>query len=524
MIALAAATVYLFLSTDCPLSNRYTPELKQLEAQYQNKNITFLPVFSDTQLARKLGASVTPQAVVTSPTGAVLYRGNTGQGLTQALEAITTGYPVPNPETRAIGCAITFPTSPKSTAVTWSKQVAPIIFKYCAPCHRPGQSGPFPLLSYQQAAPKAAAITQFTAARTMPPWLPQPGPPHFLNERRLTPSEIETLRQWSEAGAPQGDPKQAPPLPVFHDGWKLGQPDLLSAMPKPFQISPDGPDEYRCFVLPIKNESDRWVRAMEFAPDNRRVLHHALVFADTSGGARRHDYENPGDGYPCFGVPGFLPAASYGGWTPGMQAETYPDGVSFLLPRNADLVLQLHYTKTGKQEQDQSRVALYFADKPPTRRLMDVALVSRNIDIPPGDADYKVSDYFTLPVDVTLIGIIPHAHYIARRMHGVAILPDQSRITLLDIREWDFNWQQQYRYAKPIRLPAGTEVQMEFSFDNSAANPRNPSTPPRRVTWGPSSTDEMAGLHLQVIPDTIEDAKELGQYLWGKIMREFGGR
>jgi hypothetical protein len=206
-----------------------------------------------------------------------------------------------------------------------------------------------------------------------------------------------------------------------------------------------------------------------------------------------------------------------------MTPLPYPEGTAFRLPKGADVVLQLHYHPTGKPEQDQSSVRFYFTDTAPTRRLMDVALGSRRIDIPAGEARYVVRDHFTLPVAVELTGVIPHAHYICRRMQGWAILPGGRRITLITIRDWDFNWQQHYRYKKPLVLPAETRLEMEFVYDNSAANPRNPNSPPQRVQWGPGSTDEMAGLHFQVIPVRSEDVRELGQALWGKIMRELGG-
>jgi hypothetical protein len=277
-------------------------------------------------------------------------------------------------------------------------------------------------------------------------------------------------------------------------------------------------------VIPAAAGETRWVRAIDFVPWNRLALHHALVFADTSGAARKRASADPsGTSYPCFGIPGFLPAASYGGWSPGMSAQPYPDGVAFRLPRGADVVLQIHYQPTGKPEQDRSSVRFYFAATPPTRRLMDVALGSREIDIPAGDARYRVTDGFTLPVEVSLTGVIPHAHYLCREMRGWAVLPGGRKLDLITIPDWDFNWQFQYRYAEPIRLPAGTRLEMEFVYDNSAANPRNPSSPPRRVAWGPNSTDEMAGLHFQVIPGNDDDARELGQWLWGKIMRELGG-
>ena len=193
------------------------------------------------------------------------------------------------------------------------------------------------------------------------------------------------------------------------------------------------------------------------------------------------------------------------------------------LYETSNLVLQVHYHPTGKPETDRTRVALYFTDEMPKRHLRDVGLTSNRIEIPPGQRDYKVSDHFILPVDVDVFGIIPHAHYICREMLGYAVLPDGKRRTLIHIPDWNFNWQEQYRYPVPIRLPGGTRIEMEFTYDNSDANPRNPNHPPQRVTYGAASTDEMAGLHLQAAPVRESDLEELDQSLWGKMMRALGG-
>jgi hypothetical protein len=198
-----------------------------------------------------------------------------------------------------------------------------------------------------------------------------------------------------------------------------------------------------------------------------------------------------------------------------------PAGTATTVYPDADLVVQIHFHPTGKPERVQAEVGLYFTAQTPVRHLLDIALVSRRIDIPAGATDYKVSDYFELPVDVEALGIIPHAHYICKDMKGWAILPDGRKQWLIWIRDWDFNWHEQYHYASPVKLPAGTLLEMEFTYDNSAANPRNPNHPPRRVEWGPESTDEMAGLHVQVIPRN-EDLEELGLALRGKMVRMLG--
>jgi hypothetical protein len=295
-------------------------------------------------------------------------------------------------------------------------------------------------------------------------------------------------------------------------------------MPEPFAVSAAGPDLYQCFVIPVALARDQYVRALEFRPGNPKLVHHALFFTDLSGGARERDAADPGSGYRCFGVPGFFPSSALGGWSPGSGPMEMPAQTATPFRKGADLVLQIHFHPTGKAELEQSSLALYFSEKPPQRGVADVALSSRNIDIPAGEHAYTVRDHFTLPIDVEAVGIIPHAHYICKEMKGWAVLPDGSKKPLLWIKDWDFNWQEQYRYDPPLVLPEGTRLEMQFTYDNSDQNFRNPNHPPKRVLWGADSTDEMAGLHLQAIPVRMGEMPTLGQALWGKIMREVGGK
>ena len=405
-----------------------------------------------------------------------------------------------------------------AAAPTFSHDVAPLLYARCVSCHREGGVAPFPLVTYAAAAKRAGLIATVTAKRYMPPWLPSE--PRFQHETRLSAAQIATLAAWAAAGAPEGNPRETPPPPEFRDGWPLGTPDLEAVMPAGFDIPADGPDLYRCFVIPAPSPADHWVRAIDVRPGNARVVHHVIVFQDTTRSARKRD---TGAGYSCFGTPGFLPARGLGGWTPGALPFQMPDDIPSLFHGGSDLVLQIHYHPTGKPETDRTRLALYFAAHPPARRLMDLPLGSNRIDIPPGAAAFRVADHFTIPVDVDAIGIIPHAHYVCKIMYAYAVLPDGTRRTLLRIPDWNFNWQRQYRYAAPIRLPAGSRVEMEFTYDNSAANPRNPNHPPARIVWGPATTDEMAGLHVEVVPVRAADEDELSQALWGKMMRSLGG-
>ncbi len=538
--------VFFFLSSECPISNSYMAEMARLFSDYSPRGVAFFaaypaaghkhpfPALIDPwhSLAAQTGATVTPEAAVVVE-GKTLYHGRIDdryidfgksrkvprrQDLRIALDEVLAGKPVSQPATKALGCAILKLRTPvRNAAVTFTEHIAPILYKNCAACHRPGEAAPFPLLRYEDAAKRAPQLADVTARRIMPPWRPEPGYGHFENERSLSKAEIAAIAKWAGDGAPEGDPSRLAQPPTFPGGWRLGTPDLAVEMKVPFAVPADGPDHYMCFVIPLPIERDRWVKAVEFRPGNRRVVHHALMFTDSSAATRGRD------SYPCFGAPGFLPGGGLGGWTPGAEPIRMPDQTGVVLRKGANLVLQIHFHPTGKPEEERASVGFHFADRAPEKRLADIPLGSRSIDIPPGERAYKVRDAFTLPVDVDAIGIVPHAHYLCREMKGIAVLPDGRKQWLLWIRDWNFNQQEQYRYAKPVRLPEGTRVEMEFSYDNSDGNPNNPNHPPRRVGWGPDSGDEMAGLHVQVIPVRAADMSELSAALWGKFMRTVGG-
>ena len=398
-------------------------------------------------------------------------------------------------------------------AVTFGSDVAPILYKRCVGCHRDGEVAPFPLVTYEDAAKRAPLIARVSASRLMPPWKPVPGFGDFEGARALTSAEIETLRRWADSGAPRGG--TPPPVPAAVNAG-IATPDLVARMPAPFIVPADGPDIYRCFVIPLGLDAAKYVDAIEFRPGNPRVVHHALFFVDRTRMAREKDYS-------CFGAPGFLPVGGLGGWSPGSPPIRMPDGAAAVLSKGSQLVIQLHFHPTGKPEIVQSEIAFSFTTEAPRRRLMDIPLGSQLIDIPAGEKAYKVRDHFTVPVDVDAIGIIPHAHYICKEMKGFAKLPDGPTRWLISIRDWDFNWQEHYKYRRPVHLPAGTRIEMEFTYDNSAANPRNPNQPPQRVRYGSGSSDEMAGLHVQVFASRESDVDELAQGLWGKMMRSVGG-
>jgi hypothetical protein len=388
-----------------------------------------------------------------------------------------------------LACAMSFGAAP-----TFNKDIAPILNENCATCHRPGQVAPFSLLSYQDAAKRAKLIASVTASRYMPPWKAEPGP-HFLNERRLTDEQITLIRDWADQGAAEGDASDKRPPPSFSDGWEAGEPDKVFTMPSKFEIPADGPDQFRCFVIPMNLDRDVFVKSFEFRPGNRRVVHHAVLFMDTNGISRK--LAGDSGSYSCFAGPGFVPLGILGGWAPGSSPEVQREGVSIPVRKGTALVLQLHYHPDGKPETDQSSMGLTFGG-PPKTGLGLVWVNSRGINIAPGDGHYVVKTGVTLPQDVEVLGLTPHAHYLCKDMKVDAVLPDGTVEPLIRIKDWDFNWQGQYRYAEPVKLPKGTRVELEYTYDNSSNNLRNPANPPVPVRFGEQTTDEMALVFLAV--------------------------
>lgn len=395
--------------------------------------------------------------------------------------------------------------------LTFNKDVAPIIYKNCVGCHRPGEVAPFSLLSYGDVKKRAKQIKNVTSDRVMPPWQAEAGHGEFLDERRLTEVEISKIRMWVEQGAVEGEAKDLPPAPKFTDGWQLGEPDLVLKMSEAYDVPAEGRDVYRCFVIPVNIPEDKFVKAVEYRPGNRRVVHHAIFYLDGSGKGRELDAQQEGPGYTHFGGPGFPPSGGLGGWAPGVRPRPLPDGVARLLRKGSDLIVQTHFHPSGKPEKEQSTIGIYFSKEPPKKLLLPVTLGTHLIDIPAGEKNYRIHDEFTTPVPLQVVGIVPHAHLLGKEMKATAVPPDGTKKPLLWIKSWDFNWQEQYRYAKPFTLPANTKIEMDFSYDNSADNPNNPSSPPRRVRFGEGTTDEMAFLWLQTIPEKLSDLPKLGR-------------
>lgn len=429
---------------------------------------------------------------------------------------------------------------------TYHKDVAPILQKKCQDCHRPGQVAPFALLTYEQAKKRASDIDQVTSEKRMPPWPASTdfgGP--FRDARVLEDGELGVVRDWVAAGCPEGDPKDAPAPRTFTSDWPLGPPDLILTMPQPYELAASGNDEFRVFILKTDLKEDRWIKAVDFKPGNRRVVHHVLSAVDSSRSARVLDEKDPRPGYSSVGgfgdgvrIEGFLPI-----WTPGAHPRLAPEGAGYLLPAGADVLMQMHYHPSGKAETDATQVGLYFSRTPLKREIRTgfvfpeitpakmITIVAKSkaaqalgkrlsldetlesvLILPPGDANHAVKGTTKsgmgqpMERDILVTSVMPHMHWLGKDFTFTAVLPDEkrTRVPLIKIDHWNFNWQGTYAFVEPVRLPAGTYFEVDAHFDNSASNLANPSHPPRWVHWGEQTTDEMC---IGIFEFVVDDAR-----------------
>ncbi|VTS05069.1 alkyl hydroperoxide reductase [Tuwongella immobilis] len=547
--------IFVFLSTECPIANAMLPTLNALHNQWNaSKRVECFGVLADRGVTRqkavqhfaeyatdfpilfdasdllrqRLQPTHVPQAVVVNADGAIVYSGAIDNAweslgrrrvkaektyLADAVTATLAGRAVAVPKTEPVGCLIERePLGIATGEVTYTRDIAPILAARCINCHRDGQAAPFPLTSYEHAAKRASQIVRVTRDRLMPPWIPASGHERFVGERWLSDAELALFQRWAESGRARGDVAELAPLPKFAEGWLLGKPDLIVRMPKPFTVPADGPDLLQNFVIPIDIPGDRMVAAIEFHPGNKRVAHHAVLFLDESGQARKLDAATPEPGYANFGGPGFLPSGALGGWSVGNTPRALPNGMGRYLKKGSDLVVQMHYHPTGKVETDQSEVGIFFVKESVADLLKQSAklvgsmwVANYEMDIPAGASDYRRSTRYTLPKEVILVGVVPHMHLLGKTMRVTAKLPDGKQRTLIDIRNWNYNWQDEYYFEQPFRLPKGTTIEVDASFDNSAKNPVNPNSPPKRVTWGDGTTDEMLYCFFLMTADRSSD-------------------
>ncbi len=542
------AVVIVFLSFECPVSTSYSQHLAELHRTYGNRGVAFVgvcpnesdpavvakqakeyaipfPVYADPQhvAVRALKAEATPEAFLLDHDFVLRYRGRIDDGyaarlkknrqisrhdLHQALDELLAGKPVTEPATRPIGCPIHIEKQAKADgSVTYYRDVLPILQNNCQGCHRPGAVGPFSLMTYKQAINWASDIKEYAQSRKMPPWKPVDGPA-FHNERRLTSPEIATLATWVDSGTPAGDQQDAPTPKRFAKGWQLGEPDLVLTPCNDFQLGASGRDTLRCYVLPTTFPEDRYVTAVEVKPSNPRVVHHALLFIDPAGQGRRLEQKerdkpkketetDTGPGYEVAMGIGFVPQGGLGGWAPGQVPRYLPADTGYLLPKGSDVILQVHYHRDGRVEKDRTAIGLYFAKKPVRTRYRAALIPGRFLVIPAGNDRFKVTGATpALAHDATLHAVTPHMHMLGREIKATLRPPDGPPRTLVAIKDWDYNWQETYVFKEPIPVKSGTKFAVEATYDNSAKNPNNPNHPPRLVTYGEQTTNEMCYVFL----------------------------
>lgn len=537
------ATVVVFLSFDCPVSNSYVPALNEMAGALAAKDVVIVgfcggdlnqeqvtarckeyalafPVFADKEhrVVEAFQAVVTPEAFLLDNGRTMRYRGRiddaystrlkrnrevSTRDLRAAIDQLLSGQPIQTRATVAVGCPIPRIQAKKAASgpVTFHRDVLPILQNHCQTCHRPGEIGPFSLMSYSQAVNWAADIKQFTSARKMPPWMPTEGGP-FLNERKLREKEIATLAAWVDAGMPEGNVADAPKPRRFVEGWQLGKPDLILGPDSDMVVGASGKDMFRSFVLPTKLKESRYVIGYEVRPGNPRVVHHAVQFLDTRGWAGRLEQRerertkseseiDRGPGYSSRMGPGFLPQGDVGGWAPGITPHFFPPGVAYYLPPNSDVVMQLHYHRTGKVERDRTQVGFYFAKEPVKNVIQPIVIPGYMLGIPAGADNFRVRGSVWIDRDCTIYNVTPHMHLIGKKIKITMTPPGGPATILVGIDQWDFNWQEIYFFKQPIAVKAGTKFSVEAIYDNSANNPANPNNPPKIVRIGEETTNEM---------------------------------
>lgn len=426
--------------------------------------------------------------------------------------AIATGVLAGAVLTAASESSAQYAAKPGENVPTFSKDVAPILYQNCATCHRPGEIAPMSLLTYKDARPWAKAIRDEVSDGTMPPWHADPKHGRFANDRSLTSTEKEVLVQWANGGAPEGTPADLPPLPKFTEGWQLGEPDLVLRLPVDYEVPADGFIEYEYFEIPTNFTEDTWLEGLEVRPGDRSVVHHVILFvrppaalrrpaafsfargmqipAGQSGGPREPEGQPTRPrGRSLFPAPQ-RGGAMIGGFAPGSQTLQLAPGSAILLPAGSTLIAQMHYTTSGTPTTDRTSFGLHFAKETPKVEMRMGTLVNGQLHIPAGASDYSIAAEMTATADVTLRQLLPHTHLRGKSWEYTATYPDGRSEVILSVPKYDFNWQTDYVFAEPLKLPKGTKIRAVAHYDNSAANPANPD-PTADVKWGDQTWEEM---------------------------------
>jgi|SRR5882672_3974180 len=492
----AKLLVVAFSGPDCPVSKLYKPRLDRLSKEYSPKGVRFLTVSSDDKgFVALFGPERTTEAFVVDEKAVLRYRGAvddqygigytkeapTANYLVDAIEAVLSGRKPRVSATEAPGCAVE-KVAGKSAAPaasgkpTFHKDVEPILQKRCVECHRPGEVGPFPLLKYDKAKSSAKQIKEVVVKRRMPPWHADPKIGEWKNDRSLTSKEIDTIAGWVDAGAPEGDAKDAPAPRKFNETWQIGTPDAIYTIPRKEHIPAEGALPYRNLIVPTGLKEDKWVQAVEIRPSARQVVHHVLAFVFSLS---RLKEQRPD------GLNGYI-----GIFVPGESPMVFADGQGKLVPAGATLAFQIHYTTNGEAADDQTQIGFIWAKKTPGKEVITHSATNRQLRIPAGAADHPEEASFTFESDARILSLLPHMHVRGKAFKYVAVSPDGKEEVLLDVPHYDFNWQTCYRFKEPKLVKKGTRLRAFALFDNSKGNPANPD-PTKEVRWGQQTWEEM---------------------------------
>ncbi len=521
----AKALVVVFVDNECPVASLYVPTLVELHTEYSKKGVQFLAINSspqdsfvsvsaqaqerdvpfpvlkdfDQHAADSFGASRTPEVFLLDADRVIRYRGRiddqygigfrrdkpTRRDLKEAIDELLAGRPITRPRTDATGCLIERPRKSHGPGgVNYAKHVAPVIQRRCQECHRPGEIGPFSLLSYDDAKKRAARIREAVLEERMPPWHADPRFGKFANDRRLTEDERDTLLAWIDTGARKGDDKDLPPPLKFVQGWKIGEPDKVITMAKEFKVPATGVLDYQRFLVDPGFKEDVWVQSAECRPGNRKVVHHILVYILEPG--RRDPYDRDGT------------AATLVGWAPGDMPAMYSPDMARRVPAGSKLLFEVHYTPNGTEQTDRSSVGIVFAKGPPAHSVEMNILANMLFKIPPGSSNQQGQMTFTFPADALVLSFMPHMHLRGVSARYVLNSPDGTTETLLSVPDYDFGWQSAYRFEKPLRIAKGSKLTWIGRWDNSEDNPRNPD-PTKEVHWGLQTWDEMQNGWMEVV-------------------------
>jgi hypothetical protein len=419
--------------------------------------------------------------------------------------------------TGLLGTAVPLALQAQASATpTFSKDVAPILYKNCTNCHRPGEIGPMALITYKDARPWAKSISTRVANGTMPPWHADPSHGQFLNDRSLKAADRDAILKWASSGAPEGNAADLPKLPTFTEGWQMGQPDAVFTMQEDYPVPAGGTIDYKFFEVPTNLTEDKWVQAVEVRPGSPAVVHHVIVYmrgepseprqaAPAGQGAARptppfsfgQGMRRPADApkpdkasVENDRAPKRDPGAWLTGYAPGQSVRVYQPGTALKIPKGAVLTLAMHYTANGKEATDRTRIGVKYAPEPPKTEVLVVPLQTANFVLKAGSNDTRVDAEMTMNTDVTLWSVLPHTHMRGKRWEVSAVYPDGRSELILDVPRYDFNWQTDYIYKEPLLLPKGSKLKTSAWYDNSTANKANPD-PTKDVYWGDQTWEEM---------------------------------